>query len=312
MTSGIDVSIIIVNYNACKLLLQCINSIAKYETKIKNEIIVVDNKSSDGSIETVAYQFPFVRLVPLEKNVGFAAANNVGIQYSRGEYILFLNPDTILLEPTLESLIIFFQKHEMASIVGCKILNSDRSFQRSFFPFTSLTYVFWVTSLLEKIFPITRTNNRWRIGNIQPNKPVQVDRLLGAFMLLKKQTIKEVGFFDEIFFMYSEEEDLCYRVKNSGGEIWYVPSVSIIHHGGQSTQHNYSDSIIQANLSKFYFVRINNKLTSRIIYSIIWSVGFFLRISVLIFATTAKRSIFFKGYWKSFSKMFQILFSDQG
>jgi hypothetical protein len=197
MISSIEVSIIIVSYNTREILLKCINSIIINERKIKFEIIVIDNNSSDQSVAAIGNSFPMVRIFPLDRNIGFAAANNLGIRCAKGEYVLFLNPDTIFIEPLLESLLCFYREHKNAQIIGCKILNSDKTWQRSFFPFTNLIYVLWVSLLIDRIIPIAKVDNHWRFGHIRPTKAIQVDRLLGAFMLLKRQTIEKVGSFDE-------------------------------------------------------------------------------------------------------------------
>jgi GT2 family glycosyltransferase len=310
MCNNIKVSIIIVSYNTCDLVAACIRSVILFEKDVEYEIIIVDNNSSDNTVVKTQNDFPSVRIIALKGNLGFAAANNIGIKHSRGEYLLFLNPDTLLSEPVLNVMMEFLESHNNAIMVGCKILNPDGSFQRSFFPFTSLFYVFWISFFIEKIVPITKVQNKWRIGIIQPTMSVLVDRLLGAFMVIRRSSIDEIGYFDESFFMYSEEEDLCFRIKQNGGLVWYNPDVSIIHFGGQSTQNNMYSSVVNANKSRFYFIRKHHKIGYRIIFSLFWILGIIMRMILLKFSTSPKRDEYLSGYRHSIGIMWEILFDS--
>jgi GT2 family glycosyltransferase len=310
MCNEINISIIIVSYNTCALTAACVQSILFYETNVRYEIIIVDNNSSDNSVASLRNSFPSLNIIALERNVGFAAANNVGIKNACGEYLLFLNPDTLFLEPVLSAMIEFLENHDHATMVGCRILNPDGSFQRSFFPLTSLLYVFWISFFIERIVPITRVQNKWRIGTIQPGMATIVDRLLGAFMVIRRSSMDELGYFDESFFMYSEEEDLCFRIKKNGGKVWYNPKVSIIHYGGQSTHNDMYSSVVNANKSRFYFIRKHHKIGYRIIFSLFWMLGIIMRMILMKFSSSPGRGEYLSGYRRSIGIMWEMLFNS--
>jgi GT2 family glycosyltransferase len=238
----VDLSIIIVNYNVKEFLQNCINSIQKATKNITSEIIVVDNASDDGSVELLQAQFPEVKLFINEKNLGFSAANNIGLKYSSGKYLLLLNPDTIVEENTFDTLIDFFQKTPDAGLAGCKILNPDGTLQlacrRSFpGPWTSFCKVTGLSSL----FPKSKIFARYNLTYLDENKTYEVDAISGSFMMMKREVFEKIGGLDEIFFMYGEDLDWCYRVQKSGYKVYYVNSTQIIHYKGESTKRSSLD-----------------------------------------------------------------------
>lgn len=235
-------SIIIVNYNVKEFLQNLIHSIEKAASDISHEIIIVDNASDDGSVDFIREKFPFTKLIVNNKNLGFSKANNIGLSIAQGEYILLLNPDTLISEDTLTKMIDFFEDHPDAGLAGCKILNSDGTLQlacrRSFpGPWTSFCKV----TGLSTIFPKSKLFARYNLTYLDENKTYEVDAVSGSFMMLKKDIYQKVGGFDEQFFMYGEDLDLCYRIQKAGYKVYYVHNSQIIHYKGESTRRSSLD-----------------------------------------------------------------------
>jgi GT2 family glycosyltransferase len=238
----IDLSIIIVNYNVKEFLKNLLHSIKKASQNFSTEIIVVDNASDDGSVEMIREKFPEVKLIANEKNLGFAKANNLGLKEAKGKYILLINPDTLVAEDTFSKLIEFFESHSEAGMVGCKILNPDGTLQlacrRSFpGPWTSFTKVTGLSTL----FPKSKLFARYNLTYLDENQTYEVDAISGSFMMMKKEVYDKVGGFDEQFFMYGEDLDLCYRIQKAGYKIYYVHTTQIIHYKGESTKRSSLD-----------------------------------------------------------------------
>jgi GT2 family glycosyltransferase len=230
-------SIIIVNYNVKYFLEQCLFSLRKSVTGIDAEIIVVDNQSTDGSVEYLKPRFTEVKFILNNTNLGFAKASNVGLKHARGNYILFLNPDTLLSENTLEKCISFFEYHHDAGALGVKMIDGSGTFlkesKRSFpSPLTSLYKLFG----LSKIFPRSKIFSRYYAGHLDKNKNHEVDVLAGAFMMIRKEVLEKLGSFDESFFMYGEDIDLSYRIQKNGFKNYYLAETEIIHFKGESTR----------------------------------------------------------------------------
>ena len=201
------------------------------------EVIVVDNNSTDNSIEYLSSRFKTVQFIGNKENLGFAKACNLGLQQAKGEYILFLNPDTIVPEDCFQQCISFFRSHADAGALGVKMLDGSGRFlkesKRSFpSPVTSLYKLFG----LARLFPHSKTFARYHLGHLDPGKSHEVDVLAGAFMMIKKEVIDKVGGFDEAFFMYGEDVDLSYRIQQAGYKNYYFAGTSIIHFKGESTR----------------------------------------------------------------------------
>lgn len=230
-------SIIIVNYNVRYFLEQCLYSVQKASRNLKAEVIVVDNNSADNSVEFLSSRFPSVQFVINNENLGFAKACNQGWQQAKGEYILFLNPDTIVPEDCFEKCISFLQSNPEAGALGIKMLDGSGKFlkesKRAFpSPITSLFKLFG----LAKLFPRSRTFARYHLGHLDENKNNDVDVLAGAFMMIRREVLNKVGCFDETFFMYGEDIDLSYRIQQAGYKNYYFAGTSIIHFKGESTR----------------------------------------------------------------------------
>lgn len=240
-----NLSIIIVNYNVKHFLKNLIDSILKSINKIKFEIIVVDNASTDGSVEEIKSSFPFIKLIENKINVGFGAANNQALKISKGDFIVLINPDAIVKTSTFNILLEFFSTHPEAGMVGCKVLNPDGSLQlacRRSFPgvWTSFTKVTGLSTL----FPKSKLFAKYNLTYLDENEINEVDAVSGAFMMFHREVYEKIGGFDTAFFMYGEDLDLCYRTQQAGYKVYYVPTTEIIHYKGESTKRSSIDETI--------------------------------------------------------------------
>ena len=235
----IVISVIIVNYNVREFLEQCLNSVQRALNNIPSEIIVIDNASVDGSVPVIRQRFPDVILIENKANKGFSAANNQGLEIARGQFIVLLNPDTVVQEDTFVKLLEFFEKTPDASAATCKILNPDGTFSvdcRHSIP-TPLT-AFWKVVGLSRIFPKSKIFGRYNLTYLDENSLYPVEAISGSFMMMRREIVKKVGKLDEDFFMYCEDIDYCHRINKAGGKIYYVPNSQIIHYKGESTKKN--------------------------------------------------------------------------
>ena len=230
-------SIIIVSYNVREFLEQALVSMQKALRNLSHEIFVVDNASSDGSADWVAKQFPSVKLIRNEQNVGFARANNQAIAQSCGSFVCLINPDTIVQEDTFSRIIEFFAAHPDAGTVGCKILNPDGSLQlacrRSFpTPWVAFTKIVGLAAL----FPKSKLFGKYNLTFLDPEQTAEVEAISGSFMMTRREVIEKMGALDEAFFMYGEDLDWCYRIRKGGWKIYYLPKTQIIHFKGESSK----------------------------------------------------------------------------
>jgi GT2 family glycosyltransferase len=238
----LDLSIIIVNYNVKEFIQNLLHSIVKAGAGLQYEVIIIDNASNDGSVEFIKEKFPNVKLIVNSVNRGFSRANNQGLKISKGEYLLLLNPDTILREDTLKRMIDFFHQNPETGLAGCKILNPDGTLQlacrRSFpSPWTSFCKV----TGLGSYFPKSRLFARYNLTYLDENQTYEVDAVSGSFMMLKREAYEKIDGLDEQFFMYGEDLDLCYRVQKAGYKVFYVHDTQIIHYKGESTKRSNLD-----------------------------------------------------------------------
>ena len=233
--SSHDLSVVIVSWNTRELLLQCLKSVYEEATAsgLGVEAIVVDNASSDGSADAVREQFPEVTLLAMDENLGFAAANNLGIERSNGDAILILNPDTELCSGSLRALLATLHASSHVGMSAPVLLNSDFSFQSAGYRFPGLAQTMLDLYPLHPRLIASRFNGRYSAGD--GLTPFQIDHPLGACMLVRRETIQDVGMFDPGFFIYSEEIDWCRRIHEAGWTILCGPAAKVVHHGGQST-----------------------------------------------------------------------------
>jgi len=231
----LKLSVVILCWNDRQVIADCLHSIFATTRATEFEVIVSDNGSTDGSIQFIRENYPQVQVIENGQNLRFAKANNLGIRASRGEYILILNPDTIIHDGTLDRMVSFGDQHPEAGAFGCRVLNSDGSYQVSARPFASFRAE-WITALylrglgrLNKWFA-SDSYAGWN-GTTQR----QVDWITGCFMLIRRDVLRDVGGFDEQFFYYYEDMDLCRQIWKLGRPIVYTPEASITHLKGQST-----------------------------------------------------------------------------
>jgi N-acetylglucosaminyl-diphospho-decaprenol L-rhamnosyltransferase len=230
-----DLSIICVNWNSLDYLLECIASIYEHTRGISYEVIVVDNASPEGRIEILEQQFPQVKIVRSDKNIGFAGANNLGFRQSSGQHVLLLNPDTKLIGPAITIMLEQIDSLPDAGIVGCKLLNTDLSTSTSSIQkFPTILNQLLNVEYLRLAFP---SFPLWDISPLfsETSHPIKVEVIPGACMMLKRDTFERVGLLTEDYFMYAEDIDLNYKLRKLGLSSYYVGAAQIVHHGGGSS-----------------------------------------------------------------------------
>ncbi len=231
----INLSIIIISYNTSDFLKECIESIQKNTKGINYEIIVVDNASSDNSVEMVKKEFPEILIIESPENIGFSKANNLGVNKSKGRHVLFLNPDTVVYKDSLSNMIKFMDEHEEAGAATCSLVMPDgklddaahRGFPN---PWNSLSYF----SGLSKLFPSSKIFGGYNLGFLDLSKPHEIDACAGAFMMVRRQAGEKIGWWDEDYFFYGEDLEFCFRLKEIGWKIYFVPNASALHYKGVS------------------------------------------------------------------------------
>ena len=230
-------SIVIVNYNVKYFLEQCLVSVERASSGLDTEVIVVDNNSSDGSVEYIRQRFPSVLVIANKDNPGFSKANNQALAVAKGEYILILNPDTVVAEDTFDVCICFMESHADAGAIGVKMIDGKGNFlPESKRALPTPEVAFYKMFGLSALFPHSRRFGRYHLSYLSENETNHVDILSGAFMFCRKKVLDEIGYFDETFFMYGEDIDLSYRVIKAGYRNYYLADTTIIHYKGESTK----------------------------------------------------------------------------
>ncbi|MBC3542419.1 glycosyltransferase family 2 protein [Rufibacter sediminis] len=232
-----DLSVIIVNYNVSYFLEQCLLSVRRAAQKLRVEVFVVDNNSVDGSVEMVQRRFPEVILLANKENLGFSKANNQAIRQAQGKYVLLLNPDTVVEEDTFLKCFRFMEANPAAGALGVKMMDGAGKFlpesKRGLpTPWVAFSKVFGLAAL----FPASAVFNRYHLGHLPADEVHKIDILAGAFMFMRAEALQKVGLLDEDFFMYGEDIDLSYRIKEGGFDVYYFPETRIIHYKGESTR----------------------------------------------------------------------------
>jgi GT2 family glycosyltransferase len=263
-----ELSIIIVNWNSHILLENCIRSVKKSKIESEYEILVLDNGSYDGCSGMLKNNYPDVIFIQLDKNVGFARANNIGFKHSKGQLILFLNPDTIIIGEAINQLVQKIKVLDMVGILGCRVLNSDFSAQKSCIQrFPNIANQVLDSELLNSLFYNSRL---WGISPLYSKdlSPVKVEVISGACMMVKRLVFEHIGGFSEDYFMYAEDVDICYKSKIYGYKNYYLPLAEIIHLGGGSSSGNSEfATVVNRESLKRYFQKFHGKLTA-VMYSI--------------------------------------------
>ena len=272
-----DVSIVIVNWNTREILHKCLDSVYQQTRNIDFEVIVIDNGSTDGSAEMVQAEFCKVRLIRNLNNAGFAAGCNQGIAVSKGRYVLLLNSDTVILDNAIAKTVGFADSHPKAAVVSCRVLNPDGTMQQTCFMFPSILNLFLACTHLCRFFPSSRFFGReymtwWKRDDVR-----EVDVVTGCFMLLRQKALKQTGVLDERFFMYGEETDLCYRLKQAGWVTLFTTDAEIIHLDCASTNKMAEKMLLQLRGSVCMFIKKHKSFPEYVLACMLTSVFFALR-----------------------------------
>lgn len=271
-------SIILVNWNTREILRNCLTSIYTHTSGLSFEVFVVDNGSSDGSVQMVKNCFPQVLLLANSDNKGFAAANNQALALAKGEYVLLLNSDTYLLDNSLLKVIEFARQHPEAGLFGCRVLNADGTLQPTCFQYPSLLNLFLQTFYLSKLFPKSRFFGRERMTWWDRNDVREVEVITGCFLLVRAEVIRQIGLLDESFFMYGEETDWCYRARRAGWKLLFTPEARIVHLGGASSRQNRPEMVLQLRGSILYFIKKHHCRAAYWLSCLLVSLFFTLRV----------------------------------
>lgn len=246
----IDLSVAIVSRDVRDLLVRCLASIS---CSCVVEILVVDAASSDRSAEMVAERFPNVRLIRSHENLGFTRGNNWALRLARGRHVMLLNPDTVVEPGALERLVAFLDQHPDVGAVGPKLLFPDGSVQSSRRRFPMLLTGFVESTVLERWLATSAPVRRYRFADRSHDERHDVDWLSGAALVIRREALGQAGLFDERFFMYSEEVDLCWRIRTAGWRIVYLPDAVVVHHEGRSSEQNLTERNVRFFESRFRY-----------------------------------------------------------
>ncbi|MDR9486416.1 glycosyltransferase [Salibacter sp.] len=271
-------SVIIVNYNVKYFLEQCLISVLQASKDIETEIFVVDNNSVDGSVEMVKERFPEIKLIANKDNVGFSKANNQAIRESKGEYVLLLNPDTLVEEDTFTKTVQFMDEHPNAGGLGVKMVDGKGLFlPESKRGLPTPQVAFYKMFGLSSLFPKSKKFGRYHLGFLDKDEIHKIDVLAGAFMLMRRKTLDEVGLLDETFFMYGEDIDLSWRIKLGGYENYYYPKTRIIHYKGESTKKGSLNYVFVFYKAMIIFAKKHFSSSLAGVYSFFINIAIYLR-----------------------------------
>ena len=276
-------SVIIVNYNVKFFLEQCIISAKKAAEKVPTEIIVIDNQSVDGSIEMMHDKFPEITFIANKDNVGFSKANNQGMRIAKGEYVLLLNPDTVVEEDTFEKCIQFMDAHPEAGGLGVKMVDGKGNFlPESKRGLPTPAVAFYKIFGLSSLFPKSKKFGQYHLGYLDKESTNKVDILAGAYMLMRKSVLDQVGLLDEDFFMYGEDIDLSWRIKLGGYENYYFPETRIIHYKGESTKKSSINYVFVFYNAMVIFAQKHFSKSNASLFSMFINIAIYLRAGVAI------------------------------
>ena len=231
-----DVSVVIVSFNTRELLRECLQTLYRESRDVTLETIVVDNGSRDGSAGMVAAEFPIVRLIRSQANLGFAAANNLGFAIATGRYVVLLNSDAFVKSGALRRSVDHMDRRPRVGLGGARLIGRDGSWQPSARMFPSCLNELLTLSGLSTRYPRSRFFGRVDRTCVDPLIDIPTDWVPGAYSIIRREVLEHVGYFDEAFFLYYEEVDLCRRIKAAGYEVWYWPDITVVHLGGESSK----------------------------------------------------------------------------
>jgi len=287
-----DVSVVIVNWNTEELLYKCIKSIKDNTSEIRYEIIVIDNNSADGSTLMMKRKFPDCKLIESKENLGFGKGNNRAAKEASGKYILFLNPDTQLITNTLYSSVRFLETHKEFGALGCKLIFPDHSIQyvcARTFP-TPLNQ-FCELAMLNRLFPKSRLFSSIEMKYWDHTTSREIDCISGAYMMVRKAIINKLQGFDENIFMYADDVDLCYRIKQEGWKLYYLADEEIIHYAGVSSKQKSNNyfSILMQKESNYYFINKHFGKSKAQQFKLAVGIGTIIRLIVILSLISASK-----------------------
>ena len=273
-------SVIIVSWNVQDDLHRCLDSLMTGNRGEGIEVWVVDNASSDGTVQMLEKRYPQVRLICNSENRGFAAANNQGLEAADAEYYLLLNPDTIVPEGGLQTLLQFADAHPEAGAIGPQLRNPDGSLQYSARRFPTITAAIFRNTILGRLFPGAASPSRYLMTEWDHGDARQLDWVSGACMMVRGEALEQIGYLDEAFFWGSEDVDFCFRLHRAGWEVWYTPEPRVVHAIGRSTSQVVIPTIIRTHRSmrRLYAKHLARNCFSRAIVSL----GISLRCGLLV------------------------------
>ncbi|NNF01205.1 MAG: glycosyltransferase [Bacteroidia bacterium] len=306
-------SVIIVNYNVKYFLEQCLHSVMQARGSMEMECIVVDNNSVDGSCEMVEDKFPQVRLISNKENSGFSKANNQGIKISKSEYVLLLNPDTVVEEDTFSKVISFMDEHQDAGALGVHMIDGKGNFlPESKRGLPTPAVAFYKVFGLSALFPKSRIFGKYHLGFLNKNEIHEVDILSGAFMLLRRKALDKTGLLDETYFMYGEDIDLSYRIQKSGYKNYYFPKARIIHYKGESTKKSSVNYVLVFYRAMMIFAKKHFSPKNAKTFSFLINIAIYIRAGIALVSRAVNSSLlpvldatliyfgmyFLTGYWE--------------
>lgn len=286
-----DLSIVIVNYNTKDLLKQTIESVINNTKGIEYEIWVVDNSSKDGSVEMVQEEFKDVKLIASKENLGFPKGNNVAIKKATGRYILLLNSDTKVIGDNLQNCVAYMDKHKDIGALGCKVELPDGTLDHACkrgFPTPEASLYYFLK--LNKIMKNRKKYGAYTAEYLGEDEVGEVDALMGAFMMIPRTVVDKVGMLDEEFFMYGEDIDWCYRIKEAGYKIMYYPKEKIIHFKGSSSKKKKAKTTYEFHRAMILFYRKHYNDKYNIFIKILVYIGVALRMILSMIKNLFKRS----------------------
>jgi len=270
-------SIIVVSWNVKGDLLNCLGSIRNNPPSCQYEVIVVDNASSDGTVDALRQQFPLLRLIDNKENRGFAGANNQGLDVACGQYIFFLNPDTIVTPRSIDVLLRFMEDNPDVGACGPKLTSENGIAQHTVRCFPSFAGALHRHTIFKALGIFRPAYNKWLMKGFSSDSPVQVDQLIGAALMVRREAMEDVGKMDhENFFMYYEEVDLCYRMKKAGWRTMFVPYARIVHLGGRSSGQIPAEKTLMAMSSLLKFLKKHRSAVSFTVFSWVFKTAFVL------------------------------------
>jgi len=305
-------TVIIVTYNASSVIERCLSSLMTDENCEKYKVVVVDNCSSDDTVDIITTRFQWVSLILSKDNGGFGAGRNIGLREAEGDWILILNPDVEIKPDSIKRLANYINLYSQVGCAAPAVVDATGQQIVSYFPFLNIWTSLLLALGLNKVFPLNRTDGRWEFRWRPSDRTVKVDRVLGAVMMFSRNALNEIGGFDERFFLYSEEEDICYRLSLDGWKVIYYPEAGAVHKGAESTHSIYPVAVAAANWSRYLYMKKHfNRFTAEI-SRWIWIKMISIRFIFAILRSVVKKDDDrMKGYWLSLKSLFKPEYFDR-